>query len=141
MLAGGAGERDIQMAQGHFGEVVLRGGGAQQDRSKASWRDGCRATGPASKLDELGIVDDFGALRVGEKLAQGRRSFRPSGSHQAERATPGPGESSNAGDARAEAFDLALAGIEREPDGDGRSCGCASRNSRRRRANRARHNR
>ena len=75
--------------------------------------------GPAQKLDELGIVDDFGALRDRREIRARAASISPWASHQAERATPGAGRKLETGDAGAEAFGLALAGIEREPDGDG----------------------
>ena len=75
--------------------------------------------GPASKLGEFRVVDDFGALRDRLGIRRARRAISPWSSHQAERATPGSRRKLEAGHARAEAFGFALAGVEREPDGDG----------------------
>ena len=74
MLAGGAGERYVHVAQDDGGEIVLRGGGAQEigieHRGVADAADGA-----GEQLDEFGIVDDFGALRVGEEFAQRGEHF------------------------------------------------------------------
>ncbi len=76
MLARGAGEGEIQMTQGHFGEVVLRGGGPKEKGIEHD-RVIYTAQRAGQKLDELRIVDDFGAPRIGEKRAQGLNDFRP----------------------------------------------------------------
>ena len=94
-----------------------------------AWRMSC--DGPGEQLDEFRVVHDFGPLRDRREIRAARRAFRPWRRSHAVRETPGSGEISKRGDARAEAFGFALAGVEREPDGDfGGRAGCASRYSR-----------
>ena len=117
MLAGSAGERFVGVAQDDRSEVMLRRRGAQEV--------GVEHGGVADVLDRAGeklgefrVMDDFGALGVGQKFGERGGDFAfvvaPGGARDA-----GLRRKLKGGHARAETFGFALAGVEREPDGDG----------------------
>ena len=111
------------------GKVVLRCGGAQQI--------GVEHGGVADVVDRAGeqlgefrVVDDFGALRGRRGIRASAASISPWSSRQAERATPGCGESSKA------ATRAPKPSVSRSPASSvsqtamGWSRGCAFRNAR-----------
>ncbi len=115
-FAGGAGKRDVEMAQRERGKFVLRGGGPQEKGVQHGGVDdaGNRA---GEQLGELGIVNDLGARGIAQEIGE-------SGEHFAFGVAPGEARYAGlrrkleTGNARAETGGFAFARIEREPDSD-----------------------
>ncbi len=99
VLAGSAGESQIQVAEYDLGEVMLRRGGPQQIGIE---HDGvARASeGPFQQFDQLGGSSiSLGSCTIFGRLGSDRNArsgaiISPWESHQAERPTPGPGDNS-----------------------------------------------